>query len=243
MLILNTFFIIGKIKAMFQTMLEKGKILSEVLDEHSIINKPVDMCEMISRFTTDIIGSTSFGIECNCLKSVDSEFRTFSDEFVHRAPTAIFISMLPGFIRRLVRVRPLPEHLESYFVNIVKSTVEYRERHNFHRKDFMHLLLEIKHKGRVMDTDDKEVVFKQNDAEHLSLVEIASQCLIFFIAGFETSGTTLTFAVLELSLNQDIQDKPRQEIRKILRESNGVLTYDSLMTMNCLDKVVSGKYC
>ena len=70
---------------------------------------------------------------------------------------------------------------------------------------------------------------------------LAAQVFVFFFGGFETSSTTMTFCLYELSLHQDIQDRLRQEIDVVLQKHDGKLTYEAIQEMEYLDKVVSGK--
>ena len=75
----------------------------------------------------------------------------------------------------------------------------------------------------------------------LSMNSLAAQAFVFFLAGFETSSSTMTFCLYELSLHQDIQDRVRQEIDVVLQKHDGKLTYEGILEMEYLDKVVSGK--
>lgn len=70
--------------------------------------------------------------------------------------------------------------------------------------------------------------------------EGAAQAFIFFLAGFETSSTTAAFCLYELAINQDMQEKVRQEIFSKLGE-NDELSYESLHEMTYLHKVILGK--
>jgi len=67
------------------------------------------------------------------------------------------------------------------------------------------------------------------------------QALQFLGAGFETSGSTLHFALYEIALHPDIQNRLRAEIMLVLNKHNGQLTYDGLQEMAYLDMVVSGE--
>jgi hypothetical protein len=75
----------------------------------------------------------------------------------------------------------------------------------------------------------------------LSMNSVAAQAFVFFLAGFETSSTTMTFCIYELSLNQDIQERVREEIDVVLKKHDGKITYEAIQEMEYLDKVVAGK--
>ena len=68
-----------------------------------------------------------------------------------------------------------------------------------------------------------------------------AQALTFLLGGYETSSTTLTFALYELALHPEIQQILRAEIVQVLSKHDGKLTYDGMQDMSYLDRVVSGE--
>lgn len=74
----------------------------------------------------------------------------------------------------------------------------------------------------------------------LSHDDITAQATIFFIAGFETSSTAISFACLEMAVNNDVQRKAQLEIDEVLSNHDGKLTYDALKEMKYLDCVIQG---
>jgi cytochrome P450 len=68
-----------------------------------------------------------------------------------------------------------------------------------------------------------------------------AQALTFLLGGFETSVTTLSFALYELAFLPDIQHRLRAEILQVLKKHDGKLTYDGIQDMSHLDRVVSGE--
>lgn len=69
---------------------------------------------------------------------------------------------------------------------------------------------------------------------------LAAQAFVFFVAGFETSSTTISNALYELAQNQDIQDKLREEIKEHEKKNNGEWHYENIKTMPILDGVFKG---
>jgi cytochrome P450 len=63
---------------------------------------------------------------------------------------------------------------------------------------------------------------------------------MFFAAGFETSSSTMAFALYELAHLPDIQNKLRHEIN-VISEKHGGINFDSLKEMEYLDMCVKGK--
>lgn len=68
---------------------------------------------------------------------------------------------------------------------------------------------------------------------------MVSQAITFFIAGFETTSNAVAFALYELSLRQDCQDKLRAEIEETI--SDDEVTFEHIQKMKYLDMVLSGK--
>lgn len=62
----------------------------------------------------------------------------------------------------------------------------------------------------------------------------------FYMAGVETSGSSLAFTLYEWAMNQDIQEKVRQEVFDIVKKY-GKITYESLQEMEYMDLCLAGE--
>jgi cytochrome P450 family 6 len=51
----------------------------------------------------------------------------------------------------------------------------------------------------------------------------------------------MTFALYELALNPDVQEKLRDDIRLVLSQHNNELTYEAMLDMKYLQMVIDGK--
>jgi cytochrome P450 len=72
--------------------------------------------------------------------------------------------------------------------------------------------------------------------------DLVGQAFQFLAAGFETSGSTMAYALYELALNLEIQKRLRAEIIQVMNKHNGQLTFDGIEEMAYLDMVLSGGF-
>lgn len=69
---------------------------------------------------------------------------------------------------------------------------------------------------------------------------IAAQAFVFFLAGFETSSTTLSFCMHELALNKSIQNEVYSEINDVIKKYGQPLCYESLKYLDLLERCLLG---
>lgn len=69
---------------------------------------------------------------------------------------------------------------------------------------------------------------------------LVAQAFLFFVAGFETSSSTIANALYELAQNQDVQDKLRAEIKEHHELNDGKWQYENIKKMPILDAVFKG---
>jgi cytochrome P450 family 6 len=236
----------GKLKMMFQRLVECGQELQTCLEKVGETGDAIEIKDILARFSTDIISSCAFGIECNCLKNEDAEFRQWGRKIFEPSLKQFvigFLSVIAPFVLDTLKLSTLDSQVSKYFRNMVQETVEYREKNNVKRNDFLQLLIQLKNKGLL---DDKEKTEDQNKtkknietAEGISMNCLAAQACVFFLAGFETSSTTMAFCMYEMAINPDIQEVLRNEIDTVLKKHDGNISYEAIQDMTYLDKVVA----
>lgn len=220
----------GKMKFMFPTILAVANEFIECLNTVIKTDSEVEINEWLGRFTTDVIGTCAFGIECNSLKDPQAKFRQMGRKVFDQPKLGPFQRLLIVTCRNLAKKLGICIHhkdVSDFFMTIVRETVDYREKNNVQRNDFMNLLIELKN--------------TKNDMGQLTINEIAAQAFVFFLAGFETSSTTLTYCLYELAMvkNKHIQIEARREILTVLEKHNGELTYEALNEMTFIDQIIN----
>ncbi|EDW47930.1 GM20170 [Drosophila sechellia] len=210
----------SKLSSTFTSAMEKSPI--------------VEVKDILARFTTDVIGTCAFGIECSSLKDPEAEFRVMGRRAIfeqRHGPIGIaFINSFQNLARRL-HMKITLEEAEHFFLRIVRETVAFREENNIRRNDFMDQLIDLKNSPLTKSESGESV--------NLTIEEMAAQAFVFFGAGFETSSTTMGFALYELAQHQDIQDRVREECQEVIGKCNGEITYESMKDMVYLDQVIS----
>lgn len=223
----------GKMKYMFPTITEVGDRLTEYLQDWTKENDEFEMKNILARFTMDVIGTCAFGIECNTLKDTDNDFYRMGRTAMEKPRYNQRVSFLLNDFKNIARflgVKTIRDDVTAFFLNVVKSTIDYREKNNIQRNDFMDLLIKLK-------TDDNEGDFSKG----LTVNQIAAQAFLFFLAGYETSATTMLFSLYELALNPHVQTRLRQEIQNAFKK-HGNFTYEMMMDIPYLDQTINGEF-
>lgn len=235
---LSPTFTSGKMKFMFPTVVKVAQDLVEAMGLLVEKDSEVEIRDLVSRYTTDVIGNCAFGLECNSLKDPQAKFHVMSKRALlenHLGNFGVaFRFSFPKLALRL-RMRDTVPEIEDFFMGIVKATVKYREENQVKRNDFMNLLLELKNNKLLKAENDQEFT-------NLNMKQLAAQAFIFLVAGSDTSSTTMTFALYELALNQHIQDKAREEVETLLEKHNQEFSYECMMEMKYLEQIVQGKH-
>ncbi|XP_061395240.1 probable cytochrome P450 6a14 [Musca vetustissima] len=237
---LSPVFTSARMKYMFSTVVKVGGNLAQAMQEMLMESSDqiLEIKDICARFTTDVIGTCAFGIECNSLKNPDAEFRQKGRAIFSKprhSPLVQLFTITNSNLAKKLHMKLFPDDISEFFMSVIRQTVEYRVRNNVKCNDFMDLLIEMKAKDEEMARETKGI-----DLSHgLTLEQMAAQTFVFFLAGFETSSTTMSFALYELARNPEVQEELRREITESLKKTQGELTYESLHEMQYLEQVVA----
>ncbi|XP_011878211.1 PREDICTED: cytochrome P450 6a2-like [Vollenhovia emeryi] len=224
---LSPTFTSGKLKDMFHLLLNCSDHFEKYLDNVVSKDSIVECRDLTAKFTIDVIGSCAFGLEMNALKEEDNKFYQLGRKIFRASPLIVFRTMLrevPSLYKRFGHILS-DRDVTKFMTDITRDTIEYRKRNNVRRHDFIDTLIELK------DNPDKLGVNNVTDEF------IAAQAFVFFAAGFETSSSTMSFALYELAQNQSIQDKVRNEIKEVLDSTGGEILYESIKMMTYLNMI------
>lgn len=222
----------SKMKYLYPTMKDVGQRLCASLSGVITDQKNIEISEYLAQFTTDVIGTCAFGIECNSLNNPRAVFRKMCRKIFkeprHSMKTVFVMAVFQNFCR-FMRMKTHTDDVLEFFMNIVQETIEYRELNKIERSDFMDIL--IKMRGT-----------ENHKSKHLTFNEIASQVFVFFAAGYETSAATIGYSLYELAMNPVIQQRARREIFDVLNRHNGDVTYAAVLEMRYIECIINGMF-
>ncbi|XP_023938411.2 cytochrome P450 6k1-like [Bicyclus anynana] len=191
----------------------------------------IHLKKLFADYSTDVIGTSAFGVACDATLTGRSHLRTVTEQFTQ-------FSVLRGigwcsmfFFPETVdffRFKFFPKTSTDYFKRVYRAAVAQREAqsHDVESKDLLDVLLKIK---------------KESEEQNLGYSEdfIVAQAAIFLSGGYDTSGSLLAFMTYELAYYPEIQDKLYEYLLEA-KERNGsdVFTSDQLADMTYLNYVI-----
>ncbi|XP_020799740.1 probable cytochrome P450 6d4 isoform X1 [Drosophila serrata] len=243
---LSPCFTSGKLKAMFPTSEDIGDKmvahLQKKLPEQG--SQEVDLKKVMQNYAIDIIGSTIFGLDVNSFENPDNKFRnlvTLARRNTRiNALFAMMIFLVPSIAQFLFSLG-ISSPVRKAMLDIVKETVEYREKHGIVRKDLLQLLIQLRNTGKIDENDEKSFSIQKTPDGHIksiSLEAITAQAFIFYIAGQETTGSTASFTIFELAQYPELLQRLQTEVDETLAKNGGEITYDALQKMEFLELCV-----
>uniref|UniRef100_A0A182QXH4 Cytochrome P450 n=1 Tax=Anopheles farauti TaxID=69004 RepID=A0A182QXH4_9DIPT len=190
--------------------------------------------ELSARFTTDVIASTFFGIQANCLKDEHSEFRYYGRKIFDYGPlrglTMASFFFMPELVPYL-RLKLFPRDTEAFLKTIIEQEITRREKTGESRGDFIDSMIALKNNNATIGV--KEKIPLKGDI-------LVAQAATFYMASFETTSSVLSFALYELTRHPNIQGRLRDEIRLVLSKYGNEIPYEALANeMPYLGMVIS----
>uniref|UniRef100_A0A182S4Z3 Cytochrome P450 n=1 Tax=Anopheles funestus TaxID=62324 RepID=A0A182S4Z3_ANOFN len=249
----------SKMRQMFQQVVECSSGMVQYYKKQTDTNgQCYELKEVFSRYTTDVIASCAFGLKVDSFRDPTNSFYTNGQRMIDFARFKVLLKVLAyrlfPWIMEKLEVDLVDRELNLFFAEIVLETEKMRELQGIVRSDMIHLLMQAK-KGILKRHKEQEESLAEGfataqesdvgavDSQHyqtMTQIELVAQCLIFFLAGFDTVANCLTFLAYELTLNRDIQDRLYEEIVATdIDLQQKPLTYEAFQHMKYMDMVVS----
>ncbi|KAJ4475632.1 cytochrome P450 [Lentinula aciculospora] len=203
----------SQIREFTKTFFEKSFELREIWKAQIMVNGfgQIDPVDWLSKVTTDIIGLTGFNYHLNALNDgqtneLNEAFKTMFHSSGWDSVWLPLIAALPQAVQRVIRAasdciqRSCKEMLMESKAHLAATD---GKEYGWNPGDLLSLLLKSNMRS---DTPANE---RMSDAD------VMAQVPTFLIAGHDTTSLATNWALLELSLHQDIQAKLREELSSV----------------------------
>ncbi|KAE8741251.1 Cytochrome P450 CYP6, partial [Frankliniella occidentalis] len=194
----------------------------------------VELKDILIRYSTDVIGSVAFGIDCNTVKGGNNDFLNMSRRMFRRNFVFLLrfflISIHPVFAK-LLPFRKIFKDMTEFFLRLMSDTVNYREENKVERNDFVQIMMQLREEDRNRSTLDR--------ASHVELNNdtMAAQAFLFFVAGLDNVANTIGFALHELAMNHALQRRAAAEVQEKTKMHGG-LTYEAVRDMELIERIL-----
>lgn len=249
----------SKMRNMFKLVVECSNDITKYFTEQTEQRRPIrcEMKDLFSRYLCDVIASCAFGLKTNSLQNRSNEFFKVSTAAINfnsiKTVLRVFVvRTFPRLILRAIDFEFLSISIRQFFSSLVLNTMAERERRQIFRPDMIQILMELRNGNLSHQTnetncdDDGFATVEESNIDKIQVKrswsddEIVAQCVLFTLAGMETTPNLCQFLAYELALNQDIQNKMYDEIQAVNATLNGAsLTHGQLVKLKYMDQVIS----
>lgn len=234
----------GKMKAMFDVIVKSGNSMDKYVGDFADTDKPVEIRDVFARYATNVIVSVAFGIDIDCIVNRNEEFRKYGPRFFEPSVKNMMrnnLSIMMPKLSKFLKLRFVDKDVGDFMIEAVRQNLEFREQKNFARKDFFQMLMQLRNTGKIQEGDDWTMKNTSNQ-KLIDIEEMAAHSFLFFVGGFESSSSTMSFLMYELAKHPEIQQKVYEEIVEVLKKHDGKLTYEAAADMTYLGQCLDGRF-
>lgn len=194
----------SKMRQMLELVAKVGKQSSVTLKQKIIdgqMSDEIEFKDLSTKFTVDNISTCAFGIEVNSFENPDNEFQDIAKEFSDFSSFKSVLKfagfLLAPWLMRLLDISFISKKAQKFFTEAIIDTIHTREEKNIVRHDMINLLMQAK-KGQLnhevkedssldgFATVEESQIGKTQNTRKWEDIDLAAQCFVFFIAGFDT---------------------------------------------------------
>ncbi|XP_046565423.1 cytochrome P450 3A21-like [Haliotis rubra] len=232
-----------KLKQMCGSINDCGRTLTTNFSKVMGENRGINVKDYFGAFSMDVICQTAFGIKVDSQTDFNHPFVVNAKRLFQPTKLAQAFSVVSGAVPPLepiiakLGLGVFPRDTIDFFETITSELMKQRGNDKTHHQqgtDFLKLMMDASIEGKDDNANDQTV---KHSVRHLSRDEVIAQSITFFIAGYETTASTLTFISHCLAMNPDVQEKAYNEIKEML--GNEEPTYENIGKLKYLDNVIS----
>ncbi|CAG2174176.1 unnamed protein product, partial [Oppiella nova] len=222
---------------------------------------PVDVKPIAGAFSMESIIQVAFGRKVSALDDpknpiIENARKLFSTNFWTMVKFTLLL-FAPS-VAKMLNLSPFDQKVAEFYRNFTLNLIDDRKRDEGNgspvkRVDFLQLMLDSMKDNKKTINDSEDYTDSKSDEKYreiqptddmidksLSYDEVIAQCVLFFMAGYETTATTLSLCLYTIAKHPEVQQKLYQEIQTFHgNKKSGADSYETLMSMKYLEAVIA----
>lgn len=254
----------GKLKTMLRFIRGVGENLAEEMDLKATQGEDFELKEVFGKFSLDSLASCAFGVDIGSFKDPNAMFvRNAARIFQNTKLDLLLLAIrfFPG-VRQLLswlRLDTNKPRETRFFRDIVRQAIRQRRESGQRRNDLIDLMIDaIKEEnatsGEGEEDHEAEDQYEQDMRLRPHLVGsegrktpavkldediVVATAMIIMVAGYDTTGMTLSYAAYYLSKYPAVQQRLQQELDEAYEAAGGQLPdYSVIQGLPYLEAVV-----
>ena len=243
----------GKMKVMLHFIKETSNFLTEDLALKAKAGEEFELKESFGKYSLDALASCAFGVDGQSFTNDKSVFVKNAAEMFNQGGMimlAFLMKLIPGTnqLLELLNINIMKPKETKYFRDMILNTMNARKKSKARRNDIIDLMLDCLKEDEAEDKEgednnnqfDKDQKFAHNKkGAKVSEDEVVATALVLLIAGYDTTGMTLTYLAYAMSKNPEIQQKLQEEVDQAFEDNNGELPdYNVIQSLPYIDMVL-----
>ncbi|XP_076114096.1 cytochrome P450 3A13-like isoform X1 [Mytilus galloprovincialis] len=227
-------------------LLQSTEHLIHNIEEKLTAENDFDFQELCLAFSVDSLCNSLFGYNVNSYKdredkTVDMIKKGWMAGTAGIARPAVACAVCPAMTKifSAFSYNAIPTDVRKYLTNLVTKKMKKRHTEGGRTDLLSFIMTSSRRRSIIVDSQNNTTKSAENMASdyRLSETEIVANCLFFFLAGYDTTASTIVFTLYCLAKHPECQDKVLSEISNNLSSEN--LSYDDIENLQYLDMVLN----
>ncbi|KAL1466887.1 hypothetical protein MTO96_026359, partial [Rhipicephalus appendiculatus] len=242
------FFTSAKLRAVMPSLLHAQQQFIDILGEHADSGVEVDVNSLCERFTFDVIGKAAFGIDTDVQRNPENPLFKDAVAVLPNITTGILYHLgqnlyhwprllsVPSKLLGAIYANPLAEVTKK-----AAEIIMYRRKNPQVRiPDMAQILLDGLQKDEVSELEKRELPAESTaPLPPETLYQLASNCMVVFIAGYDTTRMVLTNWFYVMGRYPEVQEKMRLEVLEAFAKEGDHLSLPTLTALRYSNQVIS----
>ena len=244
----------GKLKGMMKFIMQVSEDLSNEFDKKAEAGEEFELKDVFGKFSLDALASSAFGVNGESFTNDKSVFvkhakRVFQTKFMDIIH--IILRMLPGshHIYGALKINSTAPEATKFFRDVITQTIRMRRESKERKNDLIDLMLDVikedtkeeENGDECEDQYEKDMKLNNNGKRRKQFDDdtVVATAMVLLVAGYDTTGITLSYLGYQLSKNEEIQTRLQEEIYEAFEEAGGKFPdYSVIQSLPYLDMVI-----